>query len=100
MMDPIPCGHHAFLPFWLSTIVKATFNCVGQMVQQNPQMLEQIFQDGHNVENHSWNHPNFTKISLSEAKWQIEETNSLIERMVGVKPHFFPATLRGYQRIR
>jgi peptidoglycan/xylan/chitin deacetylase (PgdA/CDA1 family) len=69
--------------------VTATFTCVGEMVQQNPAMLKRIFRAGHEIENHSWNHPNFTKISVSEAKEQIEQTNMLIQRIVGVTPRFF-----------
>ncbi|QSO55050.1 polysaccharide deacetylase family protein [Alicyclobacillus curvatus] len=69
--------------------VKAEFNCVGERIQQNPSMLDRIFQGGHDVENHSWNHPNFTKIPLSEARWQIEQTNSLIQQIMGVRPRFF-----------
>ncbi|MCF8563381.1 polysaccharide deacetylase family protein [Alicyclobacillus tolerans] len=69
--------------------VKAEFNCVGQRVQQSPHMLEQIIQEGHNVENHSWSHPNFTKIPVAKAKRQIEQTNLLIEQITGVRPRFF-----------
>ncbi|WDL95117.1 polysaccharide deacetylase family protein [Alicyclobacillus sp. ALC3] len=69
--------------------VKATFTCVGQMVQGNPAILQQIFQAGHNIENHSWSHPDFTKVSATEAKSQIERTNLLISQILHVKPRFF-----------
>ncbi|GMA51030.1 hypothetical protein GCM10025857_23870 [Alicyclobacillus contaminans] len=69
--------------------IKAEFNCVGQRIQQYPYMLEEMFRRGHNIENHSWSHPNFTKISLTEARQQIERTNAFIERILGVRPYFF-----------
>ncbi|GMA62946.1 polysaccharide deacetylase family protein [Alicyclobacillus fastidiosus] len=69
--------------------VKAEFNCVGERIRQNPYMLEQIFREGHQVENHSWSHPNFTKIKLSSAKYQLDQTNFLIEQILGVRPYFF-----------
>ncbi|QSO48263.1 polysaccharide deacetylase family protein [Alicyclobacillus mengziensis] len=69
--------------------VKATFNCVGQQVYYYPEVFHRIIQDGHIVENHSWDHPNFTKIPLSEARSQIERTSSLMEQIVAIRPALF-----------
>ncbi|WAH37809.1 polysaccharide deacetylase family protein [Alicyclobacillus dauci] len=69
--------------------VKATFNCVGQRVHQNPQMLGRIANEGHILGNHSWDHPNFTKIPVSEIRSQIERTSEEIQRVVGVRPRYF-----------
>lgn len=69
--------------------IKATFMCVGERVQQNPRFLLHIVQEGHVVGNHSWNHPNFTRISVAEALQQIEQTSTEIERVARVNPRFF-----------
>ena len=69
--------------------VKATFNCVGYRVHQNPQMLQRLARAGHILSNHSWNHPNFTKIPLSEVRTQIERTSDVIQRVAGVRPRYF-----------
>lgn len=69
--------------------IKATFMCVGQRVQENPRFLRQIIREGHIVGNHSWDHPNFTKVPLSEVRQQIELTSTEIQRVAGVRPHFF-----------
>lgn len=69
--------------------VKATFMCVGERIQQNPEVLRRIVRDGHVVGNHSWDHPNLTKIPLAEVRTEIERTGSEIHRIAGVRPRLF-----------
>lgn len=69
--------------------VKATFNCVGYRVEQNPQMLLRILQQGHMLANHSYNHPNLTKISIELARGQVNYTSDIIQQITGVRPRFF-----------
>jgi len=69
--------------------VKATFMCVGMLVRQHPDILMQMVQAGHVLGNHSWDHQNFTKIPLSEAKDEIERTTSAIKQAALVCPRFF-----------
>lgn len=69
--------------------VNGTFLCVGQRVAQFPAVLRQMVKEGHVIGNHSWDHPNFTKISTTEARSQIEQTTNEIEKVVKVRPRFF-----------
>src|ERR1700730_18631726 len=58
--------------------IKATFMCVGERIQQAPQVFRRIVEEGHIVGNHTWSHPNLIKISLNEVKTQIEQTSKEI----------------------
>ncbi|MCL6547925.1 MAG: polysaccharide deacetylase family protein [Alicyclobacillus sp.] len=69
--------------------VKATFMCVGRRVQQHPSVLQRIVREGHVVGNHSFSHPNLTKIPIAEVRNQIVETENEIQRIAGVRPRFF-----------
>lgn len=69
--------------------IKGTFLCVGARVAQNPQVVQEMVKAGHVVGNHSWDHPNFTKISISEVRSQIERTADEIARVTSVRPRFF-----------
>ncbi|CRK82258.1 polysaccharide deacetylase family protein [Neobacillus massiliamazoniensis] len=69
--------------------IKGTFMCVGQRIQQNPQVLTRIIREGHVVGNHSWSHPNFTKIPLNEVRGQIEGTANEVNRLTGMRPVLF-----------
>ncbi|GGJ04803.1 hypothetical protein GCM10010885_12430 [Alicyclobacillus cellulosilyticus] len=69
--------------------VKATFFCVGQRVQQSPRVLQQIYREGHVVGNHSWSHPNLTRLSPAEVRAEVERTSDEIQRLLGVRPYLF-----------
>jgi len=67
--------------------VKATFFCVGERVQANPEVFRRMIKEGHIVGNHSWNHANLSKIPLDQARDQITRTNEEMNRVGGVRPH-------------
>lgn len=69
--------------------VKATFMCVGRRIEQYPNVLRRMYREGHVIGNHSWNHPNLTKIPISEVRDQIERTAGVIDRLIGVRPRLF-----------
>jgi peptidoglycan/xylan/chitin deacetylase (PgdA/CDA1 family) len=66
--------------------IKATFFCVGQCVAQNPEIAKQITTEGHEIANHSWNHPLFTKLNEASVRDQIDRTHHVIMQTTGVTP--------------
>ncbi|MBP1995652.1 polysaccharide deacetylase family protein [Paenibacillus eucommiae] len=69
--------------------VKATFFCVGQRIQANPDVFLRMIREGHNVGNHSWNHPNLAKIPLAAAMEQINKTDEEMYRVAGIRSLLF-----------
>lgn len=69
--------------------VKATFFLVGNRVMANPDIMERIIREGHEVGNHSYNHPNLPKLADSKFQWQITEANKVIANHSGYEPKFF-----------
>lgn len=67
--------------------VKATFFCVGQRVQANPDVFRRMINEGHVVGNHSWNHANLAKIPIAEVTDQLIRTNEEMNRVAGVRPY-------------
>lgn len=45
---------------------KATFFCIGDNIRKNPSVFKQLAADGHSVGNHTFNHLNGWKTTLSE----------------------------------
>jgi len=68
--------------------VKATFFLLGQNIQEHPDMVRRIVNEGHIVANHSYDHPNFSTVSLTEFQNQIITTGNLIADLVGYHPTF------------
>lgn len=68
--------------------VKATFFVLGSKIEQNPDMLKQIHDEGHEIGNHSYNHPDLTKLTHEEMMSQITNTNQLIKDNTGETPKY------------
>lgn len=66
--------------------VKATFFVVGTMAKRYPDSLKRIYDEGHVVANHSWNHPILSKMSPPAVLKQIEDTNNVVTSVIGKTP--------------
>ena len=72
--------------------VKATFFIMGGWVnysEENREKLVKIKEGGHEIGNHSYIHPMFTKINETRMKEELDKTDKIIEETVGVKPNLF-----------
>ena len=80
-------------PSWTPKILKilkekkvpATFFMVGQMVRAHGATAKLVVAAGHPVGNHSWSHPMKTRSPVGE----IERTDAVIKRHLGVTPALF-----------
>lgn len=63
--------------------VKATFFVLGQEVEKYPDILEEIWEDGHLIGVHSYEHVNFGQIGDEAAVKQIERTQEAIYEVTG-----------------
>lgn len=69
--------------------VKATFFLVGRQIHKDPDVVRRIYQEGHEIGNHTVNHPNLNKMSLDEIKGEIEDNNAKIKELTGHTPVLF-----------
>jgi len=53
--------------------VHATFFLIGRHAQQNPELVKQIYQAGHEIGNHTYSHKELTKIPSGEIKKEVEK---------------------------
>ena len=56
----------------------ATFFVIGNKAAQYPDILERMRQEGHEIGNHSWNHPELGDLSYRELKREFEQTDAVI----------------------
>ncbi len=56
----------------------ATFFVLGERVERNPELVARMIAEGHQVGNHSWNHPIFPQLSAAQINLQISRTNAAI----------------------
>lgn len=68
--------------------VKATFFLLGENVEKYPDVAKRIVAEGHVVGNHSYNHPNFSKVTQEEYHNQILKAGEIIKGIGGYFPKF------------
>lgn len=64
--------------------VKATFFVVGQCVAENPEIAKRIVDEGHEIANHSWSHPQLTKLGEGGVTDQLSRTHDVVKQTTGV----------------
>jgi peptidoglycan-N-acetylglucosamine deacetylase len=66
--------------------IKATFFLIGQNVASNPDVVRRILAEGHEVGNHSWTHPQLSKLSDDRVTSEITKTQDAIKDASGFTP--------------
>ncbi len=65
--------------------IKGTFFLVGKNVAEYPEIAQRIVAEGHEVANHSWAHPQLTRLAPDALKKEIADTNDAIHRATGIQ---------------
>jgi cellulose synthase/poly-beta-1,6-N-acetylglucosamine synthase-like glycosyltransferase/peptidoglycan/xylan/chitin deacetylase (PgdA/CDA1 family)/spore germination protein YaaH len=69
--------------------VKAAFFLIGIPSENNPGLLKRIYDEGHEIGNHTLTHPDISEISSWRFQTEINVTERLFGAKLGVKPLFF-----------
>ena len=69
--------------------VKATFFVIGSVVAAHPALVQQEYQQGNIVGNHTWTHPNLTHLSPAAVRAELRSTSNEIQAVTGVLPTIF-----------
>lgn len=80
--------------------VKVTFFLIGENIssQSRKDIIKRAHDEGHELANHSYNHPNFKNISAEEIKEQLNKTDALIREAAGVTPILFRPPYGSYNQ--
>ena len=68
---------------------KATFFLDGSWVKKNPDLVTLIKEEGHEIGNHAYSHPNLKQRSKDETMEELKKTNDVIKETIDVKPKWF-----------
>lgn len=68
---------------------KATFFVLGHLAEKNINVLQRMQREGHQIENHSWNHKNLHQLGQKDIEYQINSTNDKLEEIIGERPTLF-----------
>jgi peptidoglycan/xylan/chitin deacetylase (PgdA/CDA1 family) len=68
---------------------RATFFTTGQNVAAHPELVRAEARAGHEVGNHSWSHPDLTKLTSKQVAYQLNHTSAAIKAAIGKAPILF-----------
>lgn len=68
---------------------KAIFFVNGYRVKANPDLLVKLYEHGHVIGNHSWDHVELPKQTEEEIDRQISDVQTFVEELIGEAPKFF-----------
>lgn len=72
----------------------ATFFVIGKNMSENPDLVARAVDEGHDVGNHTWTHPNIGEVPVAETSVELSATQRLFETITGrsmrlFRPPFF-----------
>ena len=62
---------------------KASFFVVGEVAEQNPRLIQSIFQKGHEIGCHTFSHKLLWKLNESQLREELEHFHSVMEGILG-----------------
>lgn len=66
--------------------VRGTFFVLGQMVDQNPDILQQLVRQGHEIGNHTYSHQQLQTLTPQQLEEEVNRTDDAIYWAVGQRP--------------
>jgi len=74
---------------------KATFFVIGKNMAAKPGLVQREVDEGHNVGNHTWTHPDISKVPAAQAAVELSATQRLFETITGRSMRLFRAPYFG-----
>jgi len=71
--------------------VRATFFVVGRQAQKYPELVRELMAHGHEIANHSWDHPSVRTLSAAALKAELDKTRIFLKQLTGKDTPLFRA---------
>jgi cellulose synthase/poly-beta-1,6-N-acetylglucosamine synthase-like glycosyltransferase/peptidoglycan/xylan/chitin deacetylase (PgdA/CDA1 family)/spore germination protein YaaH len=69
--------------------VKATFLMIGSEAQENVGLMQRVVNEGHEIGNHTYTHPDISEISSRQLQLELNLTQRLFVSKLGIQPLYF-----------
>lgn len=69
--------------------VRGTFFCVGVNMRWHPDLVLQMYQAGHDVANHSWEHSRKAGVRFGNNCEHIDRSADVIQELIGCRPRLY-----------
>lgn len=89
-----------FIPAMLEEFKKSnaqvSFFVTGKWAEKNPELLKQMVQAGHSIQNHGYRHCHFNQLSPGEVGSEIKKAEEIISKITGQPTTFFASPYGEY----
>ncbi|MBL7814599.1 MAG: glycosyltransferase [Saprospiraceae bacterium] len=75
----------------------ATFFVIGSNIEKHPDLVKRIFNEGHEIGNHTFSHPKLDSIASWRAEWELIKTRRSIEALTSHSTILFRPPYNQYQ---
>lgn len=69
--------------------VKATFFVIGQWAEKYPESVRALYDAGHDIMNHSYDHRHYTELSSADMVQDAHRASEAIRKITGTRPNLF-----------
>lgn len=69
--------------------IHTTFFLDGSWVKKNPDLAKMIYEEGHEIGNHAYSHPDLKVMTATRINEELKKTNDVIKATIGVVPKYF-----------
>lgn len=63
--------------------IHCTFFLTGRWSSKHPELVRKILSEGHEIGNHSWSHPDFTRLDDEHIRSEIQKTEAFLMALTG-----------------
>ncbi len=92
-----------FLPEMLKVLnnqdVKTTFFLDGSWVKKNPSLASMIIEEGHEIGNHAYSHPDMKTLTTTRIDEELKKTNDVIKATLDVTPEWFAPPSGSFNQV-
>lgn len=75
--------------------VPATFFVTGHYLKSEADLVKRMAKEGHTIGNHTWSHPDLTKVSDEQLEAELEKVRAMTEKITGEKQMMYLRPPRG-----
>lgn len=89
--DDGPCREYTkeILEILRENDAKATFFMIGKNAKEHPEIVLEVFKEGHEIGNHTYSHPEMRKLSPEKVGEEILKTQKILKEITGISPILF-----------
>ncbi len=87
--NPLKYRTPALLDTLRTLDIKATFFIVGSRAEANPDLIQRMNTEGHEIANHSYSHPNLTFLTPDDVRKELCRTSVVVRDITGKRPRFY-----------